>query len=69
MLREQFCSLVDRGWQPVFAQKRSHERAIKHALALPCVLGRRTISQTICAMGGSQVDWSADYKLFSRSQW
>jgi hypothetical protein len=69
MLREQFCSLVDRGWQPVFAQKRSHERAINHALALPCVLGRRTISQTICAMGGSQEDWSADYKLFSRSQW
>lgn len=69
MLTEQLYSLMEVGWQTVFTQKRSRERAISQALALPCVMGHRTISQTICAMGGSHHDWSANYKLFSRSQW
>lgn len=69
MLTEELCSLLDQGWKSVFAQKRSRERAIEHALALPCIMGRRTISRTICALGRSDKDWSADYKIFSRSQW
>jgi hypothetical protein len=69
MLTDRLYSLMENGWQPVFNQKRSRDRAIRQALALPCVMGRRTISQTICAMGGSHQDWSADYKLFSRSLW
>ena len=69
MLKEQFYSLMEQGWQTVFAQKRSRERAIDQAMALPCIQGRRTISQTICALGRSHQDWSADYKIFSRSQW
>lgn len=69
MLTEQFYSLLEQGWEPVFPQKRSRERAIEHAMALPCILGRRTISRTICALGRSGQDWSADYKMFSRSQW
>ena len=32
-------------------------------------MGRRTISQTMSAKGGSAEDWSADYKLYSRSRW
>ena len=51
MLTEEFYSLLEQGWKSVFAQKRSRERAIEHALALPCVMGRRTISRTICALG------------------
>ena len=35
----------------------------------PSAFGRRTVSQTICAAGRSAQDWSADYKLFSRSPW
>ena len=69
MLTAQLYSLLDQGWQSVFAQKRSRERAIGHAMALPCIMGRRTISRTICALGRSGQDWSADYKMFSRSQW
>ncbi len=69
MLTEQFYGLLNEGWQPVFAQRRSRERAIEHALALPCIMGRRTISRTICALGRSGQDWSADYKMFSRSRW
>lgn len=34
-----------------------------------CSLGRRTISRAICAVGRQHQDWSADYKIFSRSQW
>lgn len=69
MLTAQLYSLLDQGWRSVFAQKRSRQRAIGHALALPCVMGRRTISRTLCALGRSGQDWSADYKMFSRSQW
>lgn len=69
MLIQQLHSLLDRGWEPVFPQARTRRRAIEHAIALPCVLGRRTISRTICALGRSKQDWSADYKMFSRCRW
>jgi hypothetical protein len=68
-LIQQFHSLLDRGWQRAFPQARLRQRAIEHAIALPCVFGRRTISRTISALGRSDRDWSADYKLFSRSRW
>jgi len=69
MLLKNFTSLLEEGWQPVFAQRRSHHRAIEHALSLPLVLGRRTISRAICTLSRADQDWSADYKLFSRSNW
>jgi len=69
MLLINFASLLDQSWQAVFAQQRTHDRAVEHALSLPLILGRRTISRTICALDRAQQDWSADYKLFSRSSW
>lgn len=69
MLIEHFHSLLDRGWRGAFSQARSQERAIEHAIALPCVFGRRTISRTLGALGRTDCDWSADYKIFSRCQW
>lgn len=69
MLLENYTSLLQEGWQDVFAQERTHHRAIEHALSLPMVLGRRTISRTICSLDRAHQDWSADYKLFSRSDW
>ncbi|MBA3257140.1 MAG: transposase [Pyrinomonadaceae bacterium] len=69
MLMQQLHSLLEQGWRTAFAQSRSHRRAMRHALALPCVLGRRTISRTLCALGQSERDWSADYKMFSRCRW
>jgi len=68
-LIEQYHSLLDRGWQRAFPQARSRQRAIEHAIALPCVFGRRTISRTISALGRSDRDWSGDYKMFSRCEW
>ena len=69
MLIQQFHSLLKRGWGLAFTQTRSLDRAIEHAIALPCLLGRRTISRTVCALGRTDQDWSADYKMFSRCVW
>jgi hypothetical protein len=69
MLIQQFHSLLDSGWRSVFARTSTRRRAIEHAIALPCVMGRRTITRTLCALGRTDQDWSADYKIFSRSRW
>lgn len=69
MLIKEFHSLLERGWRTAFPGARSHKRAIEHAIALPCVLGRRTISRTLGALGRWDQDWSADYKMFSRCRW
>jgi hypothetical protein len=69
MLAERYHSLLTRGWKTVFAQQRTWQRAVEHALATPCCLGQRTVSRTVCALGRQQQDWSADYKLYSRSPW
>ncbi len=69
MLLENYTSLLQAEWHDVFAQERTQRRAIEHALSLPMVLGRRTISRTICSLDRAHQDWSADYKFFSRSDW
>lgn len=57
------------GWAPVFDQQRTCTRAISLALGLLCGLGRRTVTRAICFNNRQHQDWSADYKLFSRSRW
>lgn len=69
MLLQRFIFLLTTGWSGVFAQRRTLHRAIEHALSITTVAGRRTISRAILALGRGQVDWSADYRLFSRQQW
>lgn len=69
MLLQQFHSLLNRGWRLAFSQARTHERAVGHAIASVCVLGRRTLSRSLGALGRSDCDWSADYRMFSRSRW
>lgn len=69
MLMQRFRSLLETGWRGAFPRARSHQRAIAHAMVLPCVLGRRTISRMLAALGRTTCDWSADYKIFSRSRW
>ena len=56
-------------WLPIFPQKRSFNRAIKLSFCSLCTFGRRTISRTICFSGFDDVDWTADYRLFSRVKW
>lgn len=69
MLSAQLHTLLNRGWRLAFPSRVTHRRAMQHAIALPCVLGRRTITRTLCALGRTDQDWSADYKLFSRCRW
>lgn len=68
-LLQAYLSLLRAGWAPAFLQRRTLLRAVEHALALPCALGRRTISRVICALGRQGRDWSPDYRLFSRRPW
>jgi len=58
-----------RCWTPVFSQDRSSDRAVKLAIGLLLGMGKRTITRSLCFHGEDQQDWSADYKLFSRSPW
>ncbi len=69
MLAKEYLSILNNEWKGVFGDPRTHRRAVEHALAWPCAMGLRTISQSICILGRSNQDWSADYKLFSRSAW
>jgi len=69
MLLNQTVSLLNDSFAGVFAQKRTRERAVELSMGTLCSFGRRTISRSICAVGRQQKDWSADYKLFSRSPW
>jgi hypothetical protein len=56
-------------WNFVFAQERSLQRAITLAFGILCGVGRRTLTRAISFAGNTQKDWSADYKVFSRSPW
>ena len=56
-------------WAFVFPQQRSLQRAIALAFGILCGVGRRTLTRAISFQGNTQKDWSADYKVFSRSVW
>jgi hypothetical protein len=69
MLSEQMTFLLQDACTGAFAQARSSIRAMELSFGNLCSLGRRTISRSICAVGRQHQDWSADYKMFSRSTW
>lgn len=56
-------------WASVFPQERSLQRAIALAFGILCGVGKRTLTRAISFQGNTQKDWSADYKVFSRSPW
>ena len=56
-------------WSFVFPQERSLQRAVALAFGILCGVGKRTVTRAIGFHGNTQKDWSADYKLFSRSPW
>lgn len=68
-LLSRLISLAREGWEPAFRSTSTLNRAVEHLVAGVSTMGRRTISRTITALGRAQQDWSADYKLFSRSPW
>lgn len=56
-------------WSGVFRQQRTFLRARGLLLGLLCALGRRTMTKSLAFWGRTQCDWSADYRVFSRSPW
>lgn len=54
-------------WQSVFAQDRSALRSRQLMLALLLCVGRKWITRIHGVRNSPGLDWSADYKLFSRS--
>jgi hypothetical protein len=68
-LNASLCDLLGQSCEGAFAQRRTRRRAAGLALGTLCSFGRRTISRAICALGRQGADWSADYKLYSRSPW
>ena len=67
-LLETFDSLLGQ-WRHVFAQERSFDRARRLTFGLLACLRQHLTSMAICATGRQFVDWSADYRLCSRSPW
>jgi len=68
LLLEKFDELLQ-PWRPAFAQRRTWQRAHRLAYGLLLCLRTHLTSNAICATGRQFLDWSADYRLFSRSPW
>jgi hypothetical protein len=68
LLLEKFHELL-RPWSSLFAQQRTWQRAQRLAYGLLLCLRTHLTSNAICATGRQFLDWSADYRLFSRSPW
>ena len=68
LLLEKFHELLQ-PWRSAFAQPRTWQRAQRLAYGLLTCLRTHLTSQAICATGRQFLDWSADYRLFSRSPW
>jgi hypothetical protein len=68
LLLEKFHELL-RPWRSAFAQQRTWQRAQRLAYGLLLCLRTHLTSNAICATGRQFLDWSADYRLFSRSSW
>jgi len=68
LLLENFHEL-SQPWSSVFVQQRTWQRAQRPAYGLLLCLRSHLTSNAICATGRQFPDWSADYRLFSRSPW
>jgi hypothetical protein len=68
LLLEKFDELLQ-PWRSAFAQQRTWQRAHRLAYGLLLCLRTHLTSNAICATGRQFLDWSADYRLFSRSPW
>jgi len=53
----------------MFSQERTARRATRLLLSNLLCLGRHWLTRMLCATNRDQRDWSADYRVFSRSPW
>ena len=54
---------------PMFSQERTARRATRLLLSNLLCIGRHWLTRMLCATNRDRCDWSADYRLFSRSPW
>ena len=54
---------------PMFSQQRTAQRAARLLLSNLLCIGRHWLTRILCTTNREQQDWSADYRLFSRSPW
>ena len=69
MVLERVRQLMRQWWLDVFPPARTYVRAEAVLLGLLSSYGRRTVCRALAAEGRAQVDWTADYRAFSRSPW
>jgi hypothetical protein len=67
-LLETFDGLLQ-NWRSVFSQERTFERVRRLTFGLLTCLRVHLTSSAICASGRQFQDWSADYRVCSRSPW
>ena len=68
-LLETYEQLMERGWRSVFSQDRIFERARRLTFGMLVSLRLHLTSNAICATGRQFQDWTADYRVCSRSPW
>lgn len=68
LLLQKFHELLQ-PWRSTFRQQRTWQRAQRLTYGLLICLRTHLTSNAICATGRQFRDWSADYRLFSRSRW
>ena len=56
-------------WRDVFPQERTFQRARRLVFGLIVSVRMHLTSHAICATGRQFVDWTADYRVCSRSPW
>lgn len=67
-LLETFDGLLQ-SWRSLFPQQRTFQRAYRLSLGLLLAPPPHLTSTALCALGRQFRDWSAEYRLFSRSPW
>src|SRR5438309_9209227 len=67
-LLETFDGLIG-SWRDVFPQTRTFQRARRLVFGLLVSVRMHLTSNAICATGRQFVDWTADYRVCSRSPW
>lgn len=65
----QTMDLLLQDWKGVFAQDRTFDRVRRLTYGQLLSAPRHTTSAAICTIGRQFLDWSADYRAFSRSPW
>jgi hypothetical protein len=68
-LLKTFINFISLWWQRAFRSNPTMDRAKDHALGALCGDSPHTITSIIEFKGTESQDWSADYKLYSRSKW